>query len=195
MAALTSRAPDFCALGVEDWQDVEALEDTCFQPPLSRDQIQSMLKPASMYVWYGLRTGPEGWRSLRPGKVAAYVCSVMPADVAQIVRFGCLPAVRRQGLGSLLMLNFLQVATINLMRVVQLEVKPGNRQAVHMYESLGFERIGCRPRYYENGEAALLYNLLDLQTPVVQARLAACLDRTRARFINSIGAGGKNHGR
>lgn len=194
MAALTSRAPGFCALKGEDWQDVEELEHTCFMPPLSRDQIQSMLKPASMYAWYGLCTGPEGWGTLPSGKVAAYVCSVMLADVAQVVRFGCLPAVRRQGLGSLLMLNFLQVATISLMRVVQLEVKPGNRQAVRMYESLGFERIGCRPRYYENGEAALLYNLLDLQTSSVQARLAACLDRTRARFVNSINAGGKNHG-
>lgn len=195
MAALTSRAPGFCALGVEDWQDVEELENSCFTSPLSRDQVQSMLKPSSMYAWYGLRTGPEGWGALPPGKVAAYACSVMPADIAQIVRFGCLPAVRRQGLGSLLMLNFLQVATINLMRVVQLEVKPGNRPAVHMYENLGFERIGCRPRYYENGEAALLYNLLDLQTSAVQARLAACLDRTRARFVNSMSAGGKNHGR
>ena len=186
--------PGFCSLESEDWQDVETLEHTCFTPPLNRGHIQAMLKPASMYAWHGLRTGPGGWGTLPPFKVAAYVCSVMPADVAQIVRFGCLPAVRRQGLGTLLMLNFLQVATISLMSVVQLEVKPGSRQAVRMYENLGFERIGLRPRYYPNGESALLYNLLDLQTPVVQARLAACLDRTRARIVESMKEGRVNHG-
>lgn len=194
MAELMAHPPGFCTLGSEDWQDVEALEHTCFTPPLNRGHIQAMLKPASMYAWHGLRTGPGGWGTLPPFKVAAYVCSVMPADVAQVVRFGCLPAVRRQGLGTLLMLNFLQVATINLMSVIQLEVKPGNRQAVHMYENLGFEQIGLRPRYYPNGESALLYNLLDLQTPGVQARLAACLDRTRARIVESVKGDRVNHG-
>ena len=191
---LIPRTPDFRTLEARDWQDVEVLETACFAPPLGRDRITAMLRPESMYAWYGLCTGPGGWGTLPPYRIAAYVCGVMPADVAQVVRFGCLPAVRRQGLGTLLMLNFLQVAAISLMSVVQLEVQPGNRQAVRMYENLGFERIGLRPRYYPNGEPALLYNLLDLQAPVVQARLAVCLDRTRARVVESMKEGRVNHG-
>lgn len=40
-----------------------------------------------------------------------------------------------------------------------LEVRPTNLPAVGLYQSLGFSVVGRRPKYYENGEDALLMTL------------------------------------
>jgi ribosomal-protein-alanine N-acetyltransferase len=48
------------------------------------------------------------------------------------------------------------------MQDVLLEVRPSNPIAVHLYESLGFERIGVRKGYYQahgGREDALVYRL------------------------------------
>jgi len=37
-----------------------------------------------------------------------------------------------------------------------LEVRRSNRGARNMYESYGFAEIGVRPRYYEDGEDAVV---------------------------------------
>ena len=46
--------------------------------------------------------------------------------------------------------------------LVFLEVRPSNRVAIALYESMGFERIGLRPGYYQASwgrEDAFVYRL------------------------------------
>lgn len=43
---------------------------------------------------------------------------------------------------------------------VLLEVRASNAAALHLYDSLGFERVGLRRRYYADGEDAVLMTLL-----------------------------------
>jgi ribosomal-protein-alanine N-acetyltransferase len=40
--------------------------------------------------------------------------------------------------------------------LVCLEVRVGNREAISLYRRLGFRETGCRKRYYQDGEDAVL---------------------------------------
>lgn len=42
--------------------------------------------------------------------------------------------------------------------VVLLEVRASNHAAIHLYEKEGFEIVGSRPRFYNDGEDAILMN-------------------------------------
>jgi ribosomal-protein-alanine N-acetyltransferase len=44
-------------------------------------------------------------------------------------------------------------------RSVFLEVRPSNREALGLYRSRGFQVVGRRPEYYDDGEDALLMTL------------------------------------
>ena len=43
-----------------------------------------------------------------------------------------------------------------------LEVRPSNKGAIHLYESLGFKSVGRRRGYYEDGEDAEIMWITDL---------------------------------
>jgi ribosomal protein S18 acetylase RimI-like enzyme len=41
-------------------------------------------------------------------------------------------------------------------RGLVLEVRPSNRRAIRLYRHLGYDVVGRRPRYYADGEDALV---------------------------------------
>jgi ribosomal-protein-alanine N-acetyltransferase len=68
------------------------------------------------------------------------------------------PRARRRSLGNQMLVAFCEHAQRDWScdRVV-LEVRPSNLAAQRLYEKHGFEKIGLRKRYYQNGEDALIY--------------------------------------
>ncbi len=65
------------------------------------------------------------------------------------------PEQRRRGVASRLISRLLEEAGGEL--PTTLEVRVSNREAIAMYERLGFRQAGVRPRYYQdNGEDALI---------------------------------------
>ena len=65
------------------------------------------------------------------------------------------PERRRQGIASRLISRLIAEAGDEL--PFTLEVRVSNRDAIAMYERLGFRSAGVRPRYYQdNGEDALI---------------------------------------
>jgi ribosomal-protein-alanine N-acetyltransferase len=65
------------------------------------------------------------------------------------------PERRRAGVASRLISRLLEEAGREL--PFTLEVRVSNREAITMYEKLGFRSAGVRPRYYrDNGEDALI---------------------------------------
>lgn len=65
------------------------------------------------------------------------------------------PERRRQGIASGLIARLLEETRREL--PLTLEVRVSNREAIAMYERLGFRSAGVRPRYYQdNGEDALI---------------------------------------
>jgi [ribosomal protein S18]-alanine N-acetyltransferase len=65
------------------------------------------------------------------------------------------PDRRRRGIASMLIARLLEEGGREL--PFTLEVRVSNRDAIAMYERLGFRSAGVRPRYYQdNGEDALI---------------------------------------
>ncbi|MEX2108074.1 MAG: ribosomal protein S18-alanine N-acetyltransferase [Solirubrobacterales bacterium] len=65
------------------------------------------------------------------------------------------PERRRMGIASRLIARLVEESGRGL--PLTLEVRVSNREAIAMYENLGFRSAGVRPRYYQdNGEDALI---------------------------------------
>lgn len=72
---------------------------------------------------------------------------------AWIATVGVIPEYRRQGIGKTL----LQLCEERLeAEKISLNVRVSNTAAVRLYESFGYGRAGLWPRYYEDGEDALV---------------------------------------
>ncbi len=83
------------------------------------------------------------------------------ADEAEILTIGA--AVKRQGIGKALMEAAIAHAAMRGVAKLHLEVAASNLAALGLYNALGFEQAGKRPKYYPDGEDALILSL-GLQT-------------------------------
>lgn len=73
--------------------------------------------------------------------------------VAWIATVGVLPEYRRQGVGSALLTEIERRLTVP---TVRLSVRSSNLPALLLYNQLGYHRYGIWPRYYADGEDALV---------------------------------------
>ena len=80
---------------------------------------------------------------------------IVDGDV-QILKVGVDPAWRRHGIARELLSRVASDARDLGARTCSLEVRAGNEGAQAFYRALGFESLGKRPRYYSDGEDALI---------------------------------------
>lgn len=80
---------------------------------------------------------------------------VVDGDV-QVLKVGVDPAFRRRGVARELIGRIASDARNLGAQTCSLEVRAGNAGAQALYASLGFESLGVRPRYYSDGEDALI---------------------------------------
>jgi ribosomal-protein-alanine N-acetyltransferase len=78
------------------------------------------------------------------------------ADEAELLTLGVLPAMRRRGIARDLLEEGIRRARTLGVRTLFLEVNIRNHPARRLYEATGFREVGRRPRYYANGEDALI---------------------------------------
>src|SRR5690554_360 len=85
------------------------------------------------------------------GEVQDYAGLLAPAGSRQgdIQTIAVDEAARRGGLGRALMLQLMDEARRRGAREIFLEVRADNPGAKRLYDELGFEVIGVRPRYYQ----------------------------------------------
>jgi len=79
--------------------------------------------------------------------IAAYIITSTAADEAELLNITVAPQCRRCGLASLL----LEHAETNFDATIHnffLEVRQSNTNAIALYDTLGFNEVGCRPNYY-----------------------------------------------
>lgn len=103
----------------------------------------------------------------RPERIDAYAGLRAPLGERQadIQTIAVAEAARRRGLGRVLMLRMIDEARQRRSREVFLEVRADNPTAQSLYESLGFERIAVRPRYYQPDGIDAIVMRLTIPTP------------------------------
>jgi ribosomal-protein-alanine N-acetyltransferase len=97
------------------------------------------------------------------GEVGGYGIMSYGAGEAHILNICIREDLRGGGLGRRLMLYLIDRARGAGMQDAFLEVRPSNPNAIALYESLGFVRVGTRKGYYQahqGREDALVYKLI-----------------------------------
>ncbi|MBN2427958.1 MAG: ribosomal protein S18-alanine N-acetyltransferase [Deltaproteobacteria bacterium] len=139
-------AKDIRALAEEDLPAVLAVEIASQPRPWSKDSFQNELNnPASTVnvIWHG-------------NEVVGYICYHTLLDELNILNLVTAPFYRRLGVARLLLDVALADGVRNSVQKVFLEVRKGNRAAIALYQSFGFQLLGCRKGYYADGDDALI---------------------------------------
>jgi len=137
--------------GLADVKAVSDIEQQAFIAPWSRWSFLTELgNPVSHFLVAGPMP-PQAWQ------VWGYVIFWAAAQEMHIMNLAVHPRRRGQGIARGLLTEALVRARALGTGTAWLEVRPSNSAARALYESLGFEEMGMRPRYYQdNQEDALI---------------------------------------
>jgi ribosomal-protein-alanine acetyltransferase len=127
---------------IADADAIAALLDACGQN-WTLDHVRSEL---------ARETGRHLVRQDERGAILGWITQ----DVAEIDMLAVHPSARRGGLGRQLLDAWeADVRTRGALKV-WLDVRPSNDAALRLYQEAGYRSTGRRPRYYHDGEDALL---------------------------------------
>jgi ribosomal-protein-alanine N-acetyltransferase len=133
----------------EDLDEVLAIERASFSMPWSRGAfLYEMQQNRVARCWVAR---DEAMR------IVGYLCLWEVSDEIHVTNVAVRPDARRKGIARSLLGTVLEDARARRFKLVVLEVRPSNRQAVSLYESFGFRVVGRRRGYYyDTGEDALV---------------------------------------
>jgi ribosomal-protein-alanine N-acetyltransferase len=127
-------------MNLGDVSAIAELEKQCFSDPWSENSIASEVDNRLSY-WLVAEI---------EGVIAGYVGSQTVLDAADMMNLAVSPGHRRKGIGQALVNALVEHLRQNKVIALLLEVRVSNAPAIALYESLGFEQVGRRPKYYHN---------------------------------------------
>lgn len=151
---MSSELPEieFSELAASDLDAVVAIERQSFERPWTREhfarELASDISRTIVARGVGVSKAPIG-----------YVCRWLVAGEIQVLNLAVHKDHRRRGIGRQLMRQVLDEAGRTKVGCVTLEVRDGNVEAVALYESIGFNRVGWRHDYYGEGRDGVLMTL------------------------------------
>ncbi|MCA2179930.1 ribosomal protein S18-alanine N-acetyltransferase [Nonomuraea glycinis] len=89
-------------------------------------------------------------------QIVAYAGLAVAADQADVQTIAVLESHRGTGIGGAMLAELLRVAGERGAREIFLEVREDNPVARGVYQHFGFEEIGVRRRYYDDGTDAIM---------------------------------------
>ena len=96
------------------------------------------------------------WAAYEGEALAGYAGGWIVDGQVQILKVGVDPAMRRRGIARELLAHVAADARDLGASRCSLEVRAGNVGAQELYAALGFRSLGVRPRYYSDGEEAVI---------------------------------------
>ena len=145
----------------DDFAQLYAVEETCFQPPFrfSRAYMRQVITSPAAATWMAEENGTIAgfaiveW-SVEPDESTAYIQTIE-----------VLPEFRRMGVAGKLMCRLEDSAGKAGANLIWLHVDAENTTAQRLYEMLGYKRQGREENYYPRGHAALIYSKQLKQAP------------------------------
>ncbi|WP_255170714.1 ribosomal protein S18-alanine N-acetyltransferase [Natrononativus amylolyticus] len=128
---------------------VVRIENASFPQPWPYDAFEQFLHEPGFLV----ATEPGGKIA---GYVVADVTSNYGRDIGHVKDIAVHPSRRGAGVGSTLLARALEVLASRGARSVKLEVRDSNHGAKRLYRGFGFEPLRRVPRYYDDGEDAIV---------------------------------------
>jgi ribosomal-protein-alanine N-acetyltransferase len=148
-----------------DIPQVAAIDRASFPQPWSENSYRFEVRDnAHAHFIVALDPQPlaaQGWLDRLFGRAVArhvvgYAGYWLVVDEAHVNTIAVHPEWRRRGIGDRLLRALLADARKAHARSATLEVRVSNSAAQTLYRKYGFEPVGQRPRYYRDGEDALL---------------------------------------
>lgn len=144
-----SSAENSFSIEQANWRDlnpVRHIEQVCF--PKDAWPLWDMI---------GVLTLPNVVRlkAMADGQMVGFIAGdVRPSQhMAWVATVGVLPEYRGRGIGGALMQACEKSLTVP---TVRLNVRISNETAIRLYLSLGYQKVGTWPGYYQDGEEALV---------------------------------------
>ncbi len=118
--------------------------------------VMSIEKAAYKYCWTEgifrdcLRVGYDCWVVTDPSGtwIVGYGILSYAVGEAHVLNVCAHPALRRRGIGRLVLRYLVDKARRLGADTVLLEVRPSNEAAIQLYSSMGFNEVGIRRNYY-----------------------------------------------
>jgi ribosomal-protein-alanine N-acetyltransferase len=129
-----------------DIDGVHRLEMSAFPSPWRREFFESELHASGRFNLV-VRRGRE---------VVGYVFAMWFFDEMHVNKIAVAESERRRGIAAGLMARCLEFARANGIKTITLEVRKSNTGAQEFYRRLDFASSYVRPRYYPDGEAAVV---------------------------------------
>ena len=131
-----------------DLDEVLAIERASFTMPWSRGAFLYEIEQNRVARCHVVREGDV---------IVGYVCVWEIADEIHVTNIATHPAHRRRGIARQLLAGLIAEARGRDVRMIVLEVRPSNHEAITLYESFNFRVTGRRRGYYyDTGEDALV---------------------------------------
>ena len=131
---------------IADIDEVHDLEARAFPAPWRRDFFEGELRASGRFNLVARRNG----------KLVAYLFSMWFFDEMHVNKIAVAEPERRKGIAADLMDKCIRFARANHIKSISLEVRKSNAGAQEFYRSLDFAASYTRPRYYPDGEAAVV---------------------------------------
>ena len=122
-----------------DLDEVAAIEQKYFSQPWSRGAFADTLKLShTLYVV-----------AETEDRIAGYCGCYQQLEEAEIVNVAVDEPFRGRGIGKKMLTELMRLGLERGAFAYTLEVRVSNIPAIRLYESLGFESVGIRKRFYE----------------------------------------------
>lgn len=132
--------------GRGDLDAISAIETSSFPAPWRREFFESELSAPGRFTLVAVRNN----------RVVGYIFAMWIFDEMHVNKIAVDERERRQGVALALMGECLRFAKTNRIKTISLEVRKSNGGAQDFYRFLDFEASYTRPRYYPDGESAVV---------------------------------------
>jgi ribosomal-protein-alanine N-acetyltransferase len=144
---MTAVAVQIRRLTLADLPEIEAIEQRAYNTPWSRSMFASELAKTTS-ISLGAFEGDH---------LVGYIVNSRYVDAWHVMNVAVDPEFQRRGIASRLLERLFELTVDDDGRGYTLEVRVSNKEAIKLYEKLGFERHGIRRGYYtDNREDALI---------------------------------------